>query len=59
MNIKTSVENISSISEALNRQLVFMEVCGTHTVSAFRTGLRSRLAKKVGGFCGPGCPVCV
>lgn len=37
----------------------FMEVCGTHTVSIFRSGLRSMLPKNVTHLTGPGCPVCV
>ena len=37
----------------------FMEVCGTHTVSIFRNGIRSTLPKQLKLFSGPGCPVCV
>lgn len=37
----------------------FMEVCGTHTVSIFQSGLRSILPKCVRHLSGPGCPVCV
>jgi hydrogenase expression/formation protein HypD len=36
-----------------------MEVCGTHTVSLFRTGVRSLLPEGVWMISGPGCPVCV
>jgi hydrogenase expression/formation protein HypD len=36
-----------------------MEVCGTHTVSIFRAGIRSLLPKNVRLVSGPGCPVCV
>ena len=36
-----------------------MEVCGTHTMSAFRSGLHSLLPKNVKLLSGPGCPVCV
>lgn len=36
-----------------------MEVCGTHTVSIFRSGLRSLLPENVKLLSGPGCPVCV
>jgi len=36
-----------------------MEVCGTHTMAAFRTGLRSLLPQNVRLLSGPGCPVCV
>lgn len=37
----------------------FMEVCGTHTVSLFQSGLRSLLPSNVFHISGPGCPVCV
>lgn len=39
--------------------LRFMEVCGTHTVSIFRSGLRSALPPQISLLSGPGCPVCV
>jgi hydrogenase expression/formation protein HypD len=38
---------------------LFMEVCGTHTVSLFRSGLRSLLPPSLRLVSGPGCPVCV
>ncbi|MCX5665705.1 MAG: hydrogenase formation protein HypD [Candidatus Omnitrophica bacterium] len=36
-----------------------MEVCGTHTMSIFRFGLRDILPKSIKLISGPGCPVCV
>jgi hydrogenase expression/formation protein HypD len=36
-----------------------MEVCGTHTVSIARAGIRSLLSGIVTMISGPGCPVCV
>jgi hydrogenase expression/formation protein HypD len=36
-----------------------MEVCGTHTVSIFRSGIRSVLPDTITLLSGPGCPVCV
>ncbi|HDZ22869.1 hypothetical protein LCGC14_0018870 [marine sediment metagenome] len=36
-----------------------MEVCGTHTVSLFRSGVRSLLTDRIELISGPGCPVCV
>lgn len=36
-----------------------MEVCGTHTVSISRYGLRSLLPSRIRLISGPGCPVCV
>lgn len=43
----------------LGRDVRLMEVCGTHTVSIFRHGLRSFLPANVRLISGPGCPVCV
>ncbi len=36
-----------------------MEVCGTHTASIFKSGIRSLLSPKIQLISGPGCPVCV
>jgi hydrogenase expression/formation protein HypD len=36
-----------------------MEICGTHTVALFRTGVKSLLPPTVRMVSGPGCPVCV
>lgn len=36
-----------------------MEVCGTHTMSIARAGLRQVLPPQVSLVSGPGCPVCV
>ena len=36
-----------------------MEVCGTHTMSVARFGLKSLLPTGVELVSGPGCPVCV
>ena len=37
----------------------FMEVCGTHTVSIARNGLRDLMPAGIRLASGPGCPVCV
>lgn len=47
------------LDELLDRPMRFMEVCGTHTVSIFRGGLRTLLPPQVTHLTGPGCPVCV
>lgn len=47
------------LDAVLDRPLRFMEVCGTHTVSIFRSGLRHLLPAQVTHISGPGCPVCV
>lgn len=36
-----------------------MEVCGTHTVALFRTGIKAFLPESFRLVSGPGCPVCV
>ena len=41
------------------KRLTFMEVCGTHTMSAARYGIRNILPENVKLLSGPGCPVCV
>ena len=43
----------------LEKQINIMEVCGTHTVSIFRNGIRTMLPKCLKLLSGPGCPVCV
>jgi hydrogenase expression/formation protein HypD len=45
--------------ERLGRRVQVMEVCGTHTMSVFRHGLRSMLPANLRLVSGPGCPVCV
>ena len=41
------------------KKISIMEVCGTHTVALFRTGIRSGLPENLHLVSGPGCPVCV
>ncbi len=43
----------------LARPVRIMEVCGTHTVTACRSGLRTMLPATLKLLSGPGCPVCV
>ena len=50
------IEKIKSIS---HKEVRLMEVCGTHTVSIFRSGIRSVLPSTISLLSGPGCPVCV
>ena len=47
------------IGQKTRRPLRLMEVCGTHTVSIFRHGLRTLLPETISLLSGPGCPVCV
>ncbi|SDG16851.1 Hydrogenase maturation protein HypD [Selenomonas sp. WCT3] len=53
------VAEIKTMADEVGRKLRFMEVCGTHTVSIFRAGIRQLLPDNVELVSGPGCPVCV
>lgn len=48
-----------TLKHLISRPVTFMEVCGTHTVSIFRSGIRSLLPEEITLLSGPGCPVCV
>ncbi len=57
-------ESIKKLAKKLNnlelkRDLYIMEVCGTHTMEFFRTGVKDIFPKKLHLIDGPGCPVCV
>ena len=52
------IHRISSKSVG-TKSVRLMEVCGTHTVSIFRSGIRSVLPDGISLVSGPGCPVCV
>ncbi len=54
-----SLKRLNQLASEVGRDVAFMEVCGTHTMSVFRSGLRSLLPKNVNLLSGPGCPVCV
>jgi hydrogenase expression/formation protein HypD len=50
---------LKKIKHISKKNIRLMEVCGTHTVSIFRSGIRSVLPQTVSLLSGPGCPVCV
>lgn len=50
---------VNRIRRASRKPVRLMEVCGTHTVSIFRHGIRNLLPDTVHLISGPGCPVCV
>ena len=50
---------LRQIEAEVDGQFRFMEVCGTHTVAIFQSGLRSLLPESIIHLSGPGCPVCV
>ncbi len=49
----------AALDRTLTRPRRIMEVCGTHTMAVFRSGLRSLLPEGLELVSGPGCPVCV
>ncbi|MCX7832535.1 MAG: hydrogenase formation protein HypD [Actinobacteria bacterium] len=50
---------LQRISSYDDRNYSLMEVCGTHTVSISRFGIRSAVPENIKLLSGPGCPVCV
>jgi hydrogenase expression/formation protein HypD len=57
--IVNAQRRIDEACKELDRPVTIMEVCGTHTVSIFRSGIRSILPGSLKLLSGPGCPVCV
>lgn len=53
------IQFIEKLSKKIERKINLMEVCGTHTVSIFRHGIRSVIPSNIKLLSGPGCPVCV
>lgn len=51
------IEKISTLQ--LCTPATLMEVCGTHTMSIARNGIKQLLPENVTLLSGPGCPVCV
>lgn len=58
-NSREAIERLIDAAKALPKPVAFMEICGTHTVAAFRCGLHSLMPPNVRLVSGPGCPVCV
>ncbi len=62
MAAKAITEDIHDLAAKLsgdNREARIMEVCGSHTMSIARYGIRQILPDNVRLISGPGCPVCV
>ncbi|UCG39405.1 MAG: hydrogenase formation protein HypD [bacterium] len=53
------VGRIRDAASRLDRPVKLMEICGSHTVAIFRTGIKSLLPENITLVSGPGCPVCV
>ncbi len=54
------IKKIKKKIEAIGRSVRIMEVCGTHTMTVYRYGLKPILEESgVDLLSGPGCPVCI
>lgn len=54
------LKQIEKKRRAIGRNLRIMEVCGTHTMTVYRYGLKSLLEEAgIELLSGPGCPVCI
>jgi hydrogenase expression/formation protein HypD len=58
------IKKVRKLADMINAEAVrplykIMEVCGTHTASVHKFGLRALLSEKIELISGPGCPVCV
>lgn len=53
------LEKINEIARGFDRPITLMEVCGGHTNTVMKYGLRDLLPSNVKLISGPGCPVCV
>lgn len=56
MDIQTVIQYLKDYD---GPEIKLMEVCGTHTASIFKSGIRSLISPKIKLISGPGCPVCV
>ncbi len=52
-------EVIDELKTYDGKPVKIMEVCGTHTSSIFKNGIRSMISPSIQLISGPGCPVCV
>jgi hydrogenase expression/formation protein HypD len=50
---------VDAIRETALEPSTFMEVCGTHTMTIAKNGLRGLMPDTIKLLSGPGCPVCV
>lgn len=53
------VARIRRTAARIQGEAKIMEICGSHTVAIFRSGIKSLLPGNVILVSGPGCPVCV
>lgn len=53
------LKKIQQLASELKRNIKIMEVCGSHTHTIVKNGLRQVIPKNIDLISGPGCPVCV
>lgn len=59
-SLRALLKEVDGLLKGMDRDLRIMEVCGTHTMTAYRSGLGNLLRKKgLQLISGPGCPVCI
>ncbi|MCL2772410.1 MAG: hydrogenase formation protein HypD [Oscillospiraceae bacterium] len=56
MNLNEIIRYLQNYS---GKAIKIMEVCGTHTSSIFKNGIRTLISPNIKLVSGPGCPVCV
>jgi len=56
MNVEQIIKELKEYDGPV---IKIMEVCGTHTASILKSGVRSPMSPKIRLISGPGCPVCV
>ena len=56
MNLEQIIQTVGTYD---GRKLKIMEVCGTHTATIFKNGIKSMLSPAIQLISGPGCPVCI
>ncbi|MGI6071741.1 MAG: hydrogenase formation protein HypD [Lachnospiraceae bacterium] len=60
MNGRETMRELVNVLASMDLgEIRLMEVCGTHTMSIARSGIKSMIPKNIKLISGPGCPVCV
>lgn len=57
--IKNILQKIHSLAKKIKRPVRLMEVCGTHTQTVVKYGIRQLMPFNIKLTTGPGCPVCI
>lgn len=57
--IKNHLKDIKNTASQIKRNITIMEICGGHTNSIMKYGIRDILPSNVRLISGPGCPVCI